>query len=176
MALPTRKSARLKNYDYSQSGAYFITICTADRRCILSRIVDARAVGALHEAPAVELTRYGRIADQLIGTLPERYGITVEKYVIMPNHIHLLIFVNDAANVRAIRESPLQSRSLVSKIVGYLKMTVSKEIHRISPGMSVWQRSYYDHVVRDENDFLEIWNYIEGNPSKWNSDRFFSGE
>ena len=172
MDLPKRKQIRLRTYDYSAPGAYFVTICTQDRRCILSDI----AVGALHEAPAVSvrLTQIGQIVDETIRSLPERYSnLTVDQYVIMPNHIHLLLRIEAE---RALREAPLRedgTRSLLAKAVGYLKMNSSKRIHEKHPGLQVWQRSYHEHVIRGEEDYRQIWEYIDTNPAKWVEDRYY---
>ena len=88
--LPKRKNIRLNNYDYSEPGAYFITICTDKRRKILSKIVG----GDVLDAPHVELMEYGRVADKYINQLNCHYeNISVEQYVVMPNHIHLILFV-----------------------------------------------------------------------------------
>ena len=122
MKLPERKSTRLRGYDYSTPGAYFITICTHNRKCLLSAIV-----GAIHESPEYKLTSIGKHADDLIRNLSGRFNAEIDKYVIMPNHIHLIISINDKEQ-RAIRESPLQyQRSVIDKMVGYLKMNVSKK-------------------------------------------------
>ena len=172
MDLPKQKQIRLREYDYSAPGAYFVTICTHDRRCILSDI----AVGALHEAPAisVRLTQLGQIVDETIRSLPERYSnLTVDQYVVMPNHIHLLLRIKAE---RALREAPLRedgTRSLLAKAVGYLKMNSSKRIHEIKPEMQVWQRSYHEHVIRNEADYRQIWAYIDTNPAKWTEDRYY---
>ena len=101
--LPKRKRLRLKNFDYSTPGAYFITICTHNRKCTLSRFV-----GAIHESPEIELTDYGKIIDESIRNIPEWYKATVDRYMIMPNHIHLIIIITDDEELRAIRESPLR--------------------------------------------------------------------
>ena len=172
MDLPKRKQIRLREYDYSAPGAYFVTICTHERRCILSDI----AVGALHEAPAisVRLTQLGQIVDETIRSLLERYSdLTVDQYVVMPNHIHLLLRIKAE---RALREAPLRengTRSLLAKAVGYLKMNSSKRIREIKPEMQVWQRSYHEHVIRNEDDYRQIWEYIDTNPAKWEEDRYY---
>ena len=133
--LPQRKALRIKTYDYSSPGAYFVTICTHERRCILSEI----SVGALHEAPAVHLTDEGRCVQQVIEELPLRYPtLHVDQYVIMPNHIHLLLSITEE---RALREAPLQGdgkRSLLGQAIGFLKMNSSKTIHVLRPGLPVW--------------------------------------
>ncbi len=84
--------------------------------------------------------------------------------MIMPNHIHILISIGDE---RAIRESPLRGYSVISNIVGYLKMNSSKEIHKLKPDMKIWQRSYYDHITRDTADYNEKRQYILTNPARW---------
>jgi putative transposase len=161
-----RKNLRLENWDYSRSGAYFATVCTKDRKNFLSEI---SSVGAIHESPAVRLTKYGQIVDRYIGELPRRYPeIVVDKYVIMPNHVHILMQI---VGERAIRESPL--RALVGTVIGYLKMNASKEMHLAQPGIQVWQRGYYDHVIRNEADYQTIWRYIDDNPAKWEEDKYF---
>ena len=156
-----RKNIRLENFDYSLNGAYFITVCADRRRCIFSDIV----VGAVHEPPEIRLKPYGKIADDVIKRMEKRFEIKIDKYVIMPDHIHLLITV-DNKNLRAIRESPLQKRSLISKAIGYLKMNVSKEIHKLNPDEKVWQRSFFDHIIRNEQDYRQTLEYIENNPLK----------
>ena len=172
MDLPKRKALRLPEFDYSSSGAYFVTICTQDRRCILSRI----AVGALHEAPAVsvQLTEIGQIIQEVLLSLPKRYpDLAVDNYVIMPNHIHLLLRIEQD---RALHEAPLRkagARSLLSKAIGYMKMNSSKRIHQKHPDMDIFQRSYHEHVIRVEADYREIWSYIDSNPAKWAEDRYY---
>ncbi len=169
MELPKRKQIRLPDYDYSSPGAYFVTICTTNRRCLLSDV----AVGALHEAPAVNvrLTELGQIVRETIDFLSDRYpDLIVDKYVIMPNHVHLLLRIEKE---RALREAPLrerETRSLLSKAIGFLKMNCSKQIHQAYPDLDVWQRGYYEHVIRSEDDYREIWEYIDSNPAKWAED------
>lgn len=161
-----RKNNRLSSYDYSLPGAYFITVCADRRRCLFSD------VGALHEAPVVKLKEYGKMADAVIGSLPERFPITVDKYVIMPNHIHLLLSIHEKGE-RAIRESPLRQRSLISKVIGYFKMNVTRKIRAYHPQETVWQRSYYDHVIRTEQDYQDVWQYIDNNPLQWQLDHLY---
>ena len=170
MDLPKRKQIRLPDYDYSAPGAYFVTVCTCEKRCILSTIT----VGAIHESPAVYLTDAGVIVQRIISCLPQRYpNLAVDHFVIMPNHIHLLLRITED---RAIRESPLQengSRSLLDKAVGFLKMNSSKAIHALFPDLTVWQRSYHEHVIRGEADYRQILDYIDTNPARWAEDRYF---
>ncbi len=167
--LPKRKNIRLRDVDYSAPGAYFITICTKDRSQMLSNIV-----GAIHESPAenVKLTQCGEIVDKYISLAQTRFNIEINHYVIMPNHVHCILEIipND---LWAIRESPLQSRSVVSQVVGFIKANSSKEIHKINPDLDVWQRGFYDHIIRDKHDYEEILKYIYENPLKWEDDELY---
>ena len=153
MELPKRRPNRLREYDYSQNGAYFVTVCTQDRKKILSRIVGDDA----HIVPSL----YGQILEKYIRNVPE-----IEKYVIMPDHIHMIIRLDDGT----VTERPsadiwgagVRSGNRVSQIVRSIKILTTKEI-----GAPIFQRSYYDHVIRDQRDYNECWEYIENNPRKW---------
>ena len=147
-----RKPNRLKNYDYSSQGAYFITICTLDRKCTLSHIVGGDAL----IAPQTNLTHCGEIARKYIESMP-----WIDKYVIMPNHIHLLIAIDGPMKASAPTIS-------VPNLIRSFKVLVSKEI-----GQSIWQRSYHDHIIRDEEDYLNHLQYIENNPAKWSKDKYY---
>ena len=166
---PKRKNIRLADFDYSTPGAYFITVCTHNRKSTLSHVV-----GAIHESPAIKLTEYGKIVDKFINSPPEHLKAKIKRYIIMPNHIHMIIEIPEDEEMRAIRESPLQSRSVVSKLVGYIKMNSSKEIHNKFGNATVWQRSFYDHLIRNRHDYIEIAKYIEENPAKWREDELYS--
>lgn len=167
--LPKRKPTRLKEYDYSSHGAYFITICTHNHRKILSEIV-----GDVHERPAIKLTQYGIIADEIIKKIPHRFNVKIDKYVIMPNHIHLLISL-PGKPIRDVHERPLQSKqhSVIANIVGYLKMNVTKKIHQINKNEIVWQRLSNDHIIRGGRDYQKIWEYIDTNVIRWEKDCFY---
>ena len=143
MELPQRKSNRLTDYDYSQNGAYFITVCTQYRKKILSQIVGDDA----HIVP----NPYGRIAEKYIRNVPE-----IEKYVIMPDHIHMIIRLDGGA----MWASPPTDK--IASIVRSIKTLTTKEI-----GESIFQRSYYDHIIRNQEDYNEKWDYIENNPKKY---------
>ncbi len=169
MEPPKDKRTRLEGFDYSQAGAYFVTVCTKDRACILSDVI----VGAIHESPVVRLTQYGQIVEKHIKLIPERFHVEIGNYIIMPNHIHMIIVVDSD---RAIRESPLQKRALIPKVIGYLKMNSSKEIHFINPDITVWQRSFRDHIIRNEKEYSQISEYIEYNACKWEEDCYYTHE
>ena len=165
MDLPKRKQIRLPEYDYSGPGAYFVTICTADRRCILSEIaVGAATSRPPDESSCVNLTSYGEIVDRAVQNIPFAYPhISVENYVIMPNHVHLLLSVNADENGRMI------SAPTINTVIGQMKRWASKQI-----GTSIWQKSFHEHIIRNEKDYREIWAYIESNPAKWAEDRYYS--
>ena len=148
----SRKPNRLNGYDYSSQGAYFITICTLDRKCILSRIVGGDAL----IAPQTNLTYCGEIVRKYIESMPG-----IDKYVIMPNHIHLLIAIDGPMKASAPTIS-------VPNLIRSFKVLVSKEI-----GQSIWQRSYHDHIIRDEEDYINHLRYIEDNPVKWSKDKYY---
>ena len=163
--LPKRKHLRWRGFDYSRSGAYFVTVCTHERKNTLSHIV-----GAIHESPAPVLTEYGKIVDAFINNVQNRFGASVDQYVIMPNHIHLIIIVTDDSETN-IENSPLRGRSLLSKIMGYIKANTAKEIHKKYGASAVWQRGFYDHVIRSQDDYREIEKYIRENPLCWQMGR-----
>ena len=157
MNFPKRKVLRLKDYDYSQTGGYFITFCTENRAPLLGNIVVG---GGVLDAPQVELTEYGRITEKYIQNISVAYPhISVENYVIMPNHVHLLLVVGDGGQGAA--------RPTVSAVVRSIKALVRKET-----GKSLFQNSFYDHILRDGQDFLIHWDYIETNPGKWAEDEY----
>ena len=156
-----RKPTRLDGYDYSGDGAYFVTICTKDRKSVLSHI---HVVGeGLCALPQIALTPIGNVVDQSIRYLQRQIpGVTVDKYVIMPNHVHLLV---------RIFETGGHGGPPLHKVIGQFKSYTTHCYKAV-----LWPRSFYDHVVRDEQDYRAIWNYIDQNPHKWREDRFFVDE
>lgn len=160
MILPKRKPTRLKGYDYSTAGAYFITICVKNRKELLSKIIvgdDAYIV------PKNQISNYGSICDKYINNINNKYeNVTVDKYVIMPNHIHLIIFLHGTMKA----SSPTKN---IKDIIRSFKTMVTKEI-----GTSIWQRSYHDHIIRDTNDYQKIWEYIDTNVQRWDKDCFYT--
>ena len=162
---PERKPTRIKKYDYSSAGAYFVTICTKNRAEILSNIVG----GDVLDAPIkVRLLPYGEIAEKYIKQLNDFYeNILVEKYVIMPDHIHILIIVKKEKDTTqkggASRTSPpTRQHSSVSKYVSTFKRFCNKEY-----GENIWQESFFDHIIRNNEDYEEHIKYIHENPIKW---------
>lgn len=151
-----RKPTRLKSYNYSENGAYFVTMCTKDRQCILSKIVGSDAL----DAPMVCLTDYGKIVDAEICKMNSIYeNIQVIRYVIMPNHVHLLAVIKHCDG--ASRAS-LPTKSVLSTYVGTLKRFCNKRC-----GKQLWQTSFYDHIIRNDEDMYNHLQYIDENPKKW---------
>ena len=148
MDRPSRKPNRLRGYDYAENGAYFITCCTIGKQCLFAD----RAMPHL-------LTPWGAMVDRAIREIPSHYpGVQLEQYVVMPNHIHLLLLLTN-------------SGVSVSRVVQQLKRTVSKQI-----GKQVWQKSFHDHVVRNGAEYQKIRAYIDTNVLRWDRDCFYQDE
>ena len=165
-----RKNLRLQNYDYNTPGAYFITFCTHNRKHLLS------AVGAIHESPSLRLTVSGQIVERVIERIPSHLNITIDRYVIMPNHVHIIAVIPSPEAFAAAEESEAQIRSILSKLVGYIKMNTSKVIRHRYGDISVWQRGFYEHVIRNQEDYDMIAKYIDENPLRWSLDRYYTQE
>ncbi len=166
-----RRSTRLRNYDYSQPGAYLITLCAHNRKWLFGKLVDG----------VVRLNKYGEIAEgELSKSSRIRSEVELDEFIIMPDHIHAIVMINIDSNtnlhIRAKGPSPQQdneilrmkSKSLSSFISGY-KSTVTKQINqlRAAPGSPVWQRNYYERIVRKGNCLNDIRQYIINNPLRW---------
>jgi len=159
MELPRRKHNRIEGYDYSQNGAYFVTICTQDRKKVLSKITVGTPVAGCPQNPHLELLWCGKVAEKYIRQMDAFYEhLSVDKYTIMPDHIHLLITIHDGHPGRGV---PTRT-SEIARFVGTFKRFCNKEY-----GKNIWQGRYYDHVIRNQQDYNEIWEYIENNPIKW---------
>jgi len=163
-----RRSIRLQGYDYSQAGAYYFTICTRDRECLFGEVVDGQ----------MRLNQTGQIIHTVWDSLPQFYvGCELDAFLIMPNHLHGVIVIGEP--VGAIHESPLppvriadRRRMLLSKILGRFKMVSAKQINilQATQGKPVWQRNYYEHVIRDDRSLNRIRQYIADNPAQWEFD------
>ena len=156
--LPQRKRNRLPCFDYNTPHPYFITVCTADKRCVLGRVAGESS--AL--PPHVELSSWGNVVEAAIREIPMRYPmLKLDKYVVMPNHLHMILWIEEAEG----------NTPAVSHVIQQMKGAVTKQL-----GVSIWQKSFHDHVIRGEQDYLEIWEYIDNNPLKWALDRYYSEE
>ena len=164
MELPKRKATRLENFNYSENGAYFITICTENRKQILSNIIVGTGV---LDCPKIQLLNHGKIADKYIQQLNDFYdNILVDKYIIMPDHIHFILSIQIGQS-RTPFPTDVNSKidnknSVIARFVSTFKRFCNKEY-----GENIWQSRYYDHIIRNENDYKEIWEYIENNPASW---------
>ena len=162
MTLPQRKSPRLRSFDYRQNGAYFITLCTRNQHCVLSSI----AVGEGLAPPVLTLLPFGKIAESQLLAVESRFPtVTIDKYVIMPNHIHILLRL---ANPGGASPSPT-----VSDVIGAFKSLTTRMCHIGEP---LFQRSFHDHIIRSEQEYAMIRNYIIHNPASWVKDRFYCSE
>ena len=147
--LPIRKQIRIKDYDYSQNGYYFVTICSHEKECIFGE--------------PESLNHNGKAAELCLQRIQDIYPwILVDKYVVMPNHVHVILIVNET-----------DKKIPITSIVGQYKMAVTKMVRKLEPDKIVWQRSFHDHVIRSQKSYEKIWCYIEDNPRKWEEDCFY---
>ena len=158
-----RKPNRLKTYDYSDAGVYFITFCTNDRKQVLSRIETAADEFSL---PSLHLTKTGQCVNAAISAISEHYpGVFADRFVIMPNHVHLLLRIELSG--RSVSAPTGAQAPSVGAIIRHCKAYVTRQL-----GFSVWQKGFYDHIIRDERDYLTRARYIENNPAKWAEDEY----
>jgi REP element-mobilizing transposase RayT len=152
---PRRRSLRLSGYDYSQAGGYFVTICTRDRVCLFGQVCD----------DCVDLNPLGRVVEESWHWLGRQYEqVALDASVVMPNHFH---------GVMLLRQDEHDSRKPLGRLVGAFKTVSTKRMNELrrTPGATVWQRNYYEHVIRHETDLDRIRRYIVENPARWALDR-----
>lgn len=148
MDLPKRKSPRIPKYDYSKANYYFITICTNEKKCIFGEPGKPNWLG--------------QVAQKNLLKIPEiNPFIRLDHCVVMPNHIHAILDVS------------AENKKNLNVVIGQYKMSVTKQIRKIMPDFQVWQRSYHDHIIRNQKSYEKIWMYIENNPLKWKEDCFY---
>jgi putative transposase len=141
---PRRKRQRLPHHDYAEPGAYFITVCTREHACLFGEIIDATVIS----------TEFGRIVEQTWRELPDIVPtIHLDAFVLMPNHVHGIIFVRE------------RTRRGLPEVLRIFKSWTSRRA-----GTSIWQRGYYEHVIRNDADLERIRAYIEVNPTMWDRD------
>jgi putative transposase len=169
-----RRSLRLKGYDYTRVGAYFVTIVTERRNCLFGSIIDG----------AICLTSVGRIVQSVWNELPKHFsGIDTDVFVVMPNHVHGIICIADnprvlvgaqhaAPSKHRVPSNPNVQPSSLGAIIRSFKSAVSKLYNeeRGRSGLGIWQRNYYEHIIRDEKALISIREYIATNPARWSSD------
>ena len=186
MELPQRKKNRLNGYDYGRSGKYFITVCTSNRICYLGDIITDDK----NKNCKTALSDYGEIADNYIKYIDGYECVAVDNYVIMPNHIHLILTIKNVGdgaldvpknknndvqmninndvlknNTNDIPKTGKRQNETIPKIVSVFKRLVNKET-----GRDIWQRSYYDRIIRNEKEYEKINDYINHNPETWAND------
>ena len=153
----SRKPQRLKDYDYSRNNAYFLTVCTQNKKHILGSVSDGKMI----------LSEFGKQVDKRILNIEKMYGVNIENYVIMPNHIHILLLIDGIGTTQGLFPT-------VSQIMQELKsVTTLDYINGVKSGLfepfenKIRQKSFYNHIIRNKNDYLKIWEYIDNNPLKW---------
>lgn len=165
-----RRSIRLRGYDYTWPGAYFVTICTHRRECLFGEVMDGEMV----------LSEYGAIVEQVWQDLPHHYThVRLDAWVIMPNHVHGIIILTGEPVGAGLRPSPTTAptatkRHGLPEIVRALKSFSSRRINdlRSISGVPVWQRNHWEHVIRSEQTLRLIRQYILDNPARWHLDRY----
>jgi putative transposase len=171
-----RRSIRLKDYDYSQAGAYFVTICTNNKECLFGDVING----------AMQLNEMGIVAQQCWDAIPEHFPKTfLDEFILMPNHMHGIIVINivgaknlspilnDCDSSRAKNLLPLQHRGTsmtIGSIVRGFKIGVTKWARENAATYTPWQRNYYEHIIRSELEMNKIREYITSNPLNWESD------
>ncbi len=148
-----RKSPRLSGYDYSQDGAYFVTICTYQGGHFFGPVVEGQ----------MQLTPIGQVAERCWRAIPDHFpAVELDEFVVMPNHLHGILWLR-------------RSKAALGTIVGNFKAAVTRESRRdLDPELGrLWHRSYHDHIIRTEQDLMRIRKYIKHNPQRWQEDKFF---
>ncbi len=164
-----RRSIRLKGYDYSQPGAYFVTICTHQRDCLFGSVINGQMI----------LNEYGKIVEQTWFDLVNHVGnVELDAFVVMPNHVHGIIIIIDNSDVVGAGSEPaptLRKSQPLPEIVRQFKTFSAKRINQIrrTAGVPVWQRNYYEHIIRQEEVLQQLRAYISENPQRWELDEHY---
>ena len=160
-----RRSIRLKGYDYSQAGAYFVTLVARDRSCLFGSVVDG----------VVRLNDAGRLVRDLWEWLAARYPyVTLDEYVVMPSHLHGIIAIANQCRGGSRTAQTLPRRQPLGRMIGAFKTVSTKRLNlaRETPGRKVWQRNYYERVIRNDEELTAIREYIVNNPVRWELDKY----
>lgn len=159
-----RQSMRLKNYDYSSTGAYFVTILSYERTNIFGRVRESSVV----------LNDLGRVVKNAWELIPDHFNeFELDSYVIMPNHLHGIIHIQNEKHYKDLTYNQFQqpTRKSVSTVIQAFKATVTREARKESMAYHVWQRNFYEHVIRTDKELYKCQEYIQNNPLKWTLDR-----
>jgi REP element-mobilizing transposase RayT len=157
-------SRRLKKYDYSQRGNYFVTICTKDHIDLFGQVIDSQ----------VDLTTYGQIAKDYWREIPNHFShAKLDEFVVMPDHIHGIISITKSIGSGNLREFGNRKAGTLSTIIGAYKSAVTNKIKQLRTHYkhSIWQNNYHDRVIRGEKEFFRIRNYIKNNPVNWSTNK-----
>ncbi|HCN37684.1 MAG TPA: transposase [Bacteroidetes bacterium] len=177
---PKRKSIRLKGYDYSQSGLYFITICVQNRECLFGKIENGIMI----------LNELGNIANNFWIEIPEHFPmIEIHEHIIMPNHLHGIIEIvgtrrgvslpNPDGSSHVVspnehqRQFSIPIPGSISTIINQYKSSVKRWCNKNGHEYFKWQSRFHDHIIRSEDDYYNISNYIINNPAKWQEDKYY---
>ena len=164
-AIHHRRSIRLKGYDYAQEGAYFVTLCSHRRELLFGEIIKER----------IRLSEMGEIVrDEWLRTMEVRKNVDMDAFIVMPDHLHGIILITDqlvraTRRVAPTRRGPELRSGSLGAIIGQFKSVSAKRVnkYRRTSGNAVWQRNYYEHIIRDEGDLNRIRGYILNNPLQW---------
>ena len=163
--LPKRRPTRLKHFDYSTSGAYFVTICVQDRKQILSRVVTPTVGVGAHDDPQIRLTEIGELVEKHLLSSENISGVKIDRYVIMPDHIHAIIclsFDQHTAKNDGSSRAPTPTNEMLPHVISTFKRFCHKEL-----GEVIFQRGYAEHIIRDRDDYETRKKYICENPMRW---------
>ena len=166
-----RQSIRLRGYDYSQPGAYFITLCTQNRECNLGEIMNGE----------MKFTVRGFIIDEFWSKIPDHFpNVELDEFIVMPNHVHGIIVINDELlgkkNIKETNteggETPPLRKTTLGQVIAYYKYQTTKIINQVdnTPGLRVWQRNYYERIIRNHKILELARQYIFQNPFRWDKD------
>lgn len=156
--LPRRKPVRLANYDYAQNGAYFVTVCLKPRLPLLGKVV-----GAGPRPARTVLSPLGALVEQTWTDLPNHNpGLILGPFIVMPDHVHGILILER-------RAGPGPAPTALSELMRQFKAFSSRRVNQLrgTPGAPLWQRGYYEHVIRNPDDFDQTAAYIQGNPARW---------
>lgn len=163
-----RRSIRLKGYDYAQSGAYFVTICAWGKECVFGDVIEGN----------MYLNEFGKVVrEEWLKTFDMRKNLVLDEYVVMPNHFHGIIIIADGRGT--LQCAPTYEKfgkpvsNSIPTVIRLFKSTTTKQINQLRqiPGMYLWQRNYYEHIIRNEYELKQAREYVINNPLQWQYDR-----
>ena len=161
------KSTRLKDFDYSSNGAYFVTMCTKNREFYFGHAINGK----------IKLSDMGKIVEKCWYEIPQHFeNVILDEFVVMPNHVHGIIIIDNNRNrIHDCRDgvTPSLQRPTLGQIIGYFKYRATKLVNQFqnTPGVPIWQPRFYEHVIRNDHELNRIREYIINNPLKWQLDK-----